>query len=185
MNKNKDLAKSILRGSNLKSGLRLLTWNLVTECDSECCLYDRCKNQKDGSGCQVEKDYLNYILEPIFKYLENDLDEYDLVELGMRYIRLHHNLVRIQKEILANQIVYKTKSGPKVSPLLAEERALLQAIESLDINKLLRRRIKTKVKAITNGLALKSDDGKESLIPMVEILDDSDTIYTDKLAGED
>ena len=67
-----------------------------------------------------------------------------------------------------------------VNPLLAEERALLTAIEALDITKLLRNRVKTKVREITAGIDI--GDGKKTTV--IEILDDSDTNYTDRLAGD-
>lgn len=157
-----------------------MTWNLATDCNAECGLYEKCSKREDGGGCAIEKEYLSYIMEPVFKYLEDELDEYDLVELGMKYIRLHHNLVRVQKEILSTSIIEKSKYGIKVNPLLAEERNLLQAIESLDINRLLRKRVKTRVKEITGGISLR--DGTKTKV--IEVLDDSDTTYTDKLAGE-
>ena len=170
-----------LKANKLTSGLRLMSWNLVTDCNDRCRLYNKCSKKQDGEGCRIEKEYLQYIMEPIFKYLENDLDEYDLVELGMKYIRLHHNLVRVQKEILGTDVISENKYGNiKVNPLLAEERNLLQAIDSLEINRLLRRKVKAKVKAITSGVIMGSD--KRSTV--VEILDDSDTSYTDRLAGE-
>jgi len=171
----------ILKDNKLKSGLTLLSWNLVTDCNAECRLYDKCNSQQDDGRCKVEQDYLNHILEPVFKYLENELDEYDLVELGLKYLRLHHNLVRVQKEILATKIMSEDKFGKiTVNPLLSEERALLQAIEALDINKLLRRRVKTRVQEITAGIQIGT--GKRTAI--VEILDNSDTHYTDRLAGD-
>ena len=169
-----------LKDNKLKSGLRLMSWNIITDCNDQCRLWDKCSKKQDGEGCIIEKEYLSYIMEPVFKYLEDDLDEYDLVELGMKYIRLHHNLVRVQKEILATDIIIKTDTVIKVNPLLTEERNLLQAIEALDINKLLRMRVKTKVKEITSGISL--GNGKRTTV--VEILDDSDTTYTDRLAGE-
>lgn len=178
MSETKEL--TLLKDNKLKSGLRLMSWNIVTDCNKKCRLWDKCSKKQDGEGCVIEKDYLSYIMEPVFKYLENDLDEYDLVELGMKYIRLHHNLVRVQKEILATNVMEKTKYGIKVNPLLMEERNLLQAIESLDINKLLRMRVKTKVKEITAGISL--GNGKRTTV--VEVLDDSDTTYTDRLAGD-
>lgn len=179
MSETKELTTSPLKDNKLKSGLKLLSWNLVTDCNSECKLYEKCSSRQDGEGCKIERDYLDYVLAPVFKYLENDLDEYDLVELGLKYVRLHHNLVRVQKEILATKIIHESKYGIRVNPLLAEERALLTAIEALDINKLLRMRVKTKVKEITGGISL---NGKKTTV--IEILDDSDTNYTDKLAGE-
>lgn len=169
-----------LKDNMLKSGLRLVTWNIVTDCTPECCLYEKCSKKQDGTGCVVEKDYLNCIMEPVFKYLENELDEYDLVELGIKYLRLHHNLVRVQKEILGSGVIETHPYGMRVNPLLSEERALLQAIEALDINKLLRMRVKTKVKEITSGIQL--GDGTRSTV--IEVLDDSDTNYTDRLAGK-
>lgn len=179
MSETKELTTSPLKDNKLKSGLKLLSWNLVTDCNPECKLYEKCSSKQDGKGCKIERDYLDYVLAPVFKYLENDLDEYDLVELGLKYVRLHHNLVRVQKEILATKIIHESKYGIRVNPLLAEERALLTAIEALDINKLLRMRVKTKVKEITGGISL---GGKKTTV--IEILDDSDTNYTDKLAGE-
>lgn len=179
MSESKELTP--LKDSKLKSGLVFLSWNIVTDCNSECCLYEKCDSKTD-ERCKVEEEYLNHIIKPVFKYLENDLDEYDLVELGFKYIRLHHNLVRVQKEILATKIIIRSlKGGIMVNPLLAEERALLQAIEALDINKLLRRRVKVRVNAITAGLQL-GKDGKKTEV--VEVLDESNTEYTDKLAGD-
>jgi hypothetical protein len=179
MTENKDLAP--LKANRLTSGLRLVSWNLVTDCNAGCRLWDKCSKKQDGEGCVIEKEYLEYIMQPIFKYLEDDLDEYDLVELGMKYIRLHHNLVRVQKEILGTDIISENKYGNiKVNPLLAEERNILQAIDSLEINRLLRKKVKTRVKEITSGVVMGSD--KRSTV--VEILDDSDTTYTDRLAGE-
>lgn len=171
--------RAVLKEDKLITGLRLMSWNIITPCAEGCSLYNRCKVKKDGSGCQVEKDYMEHILSPVFKYLENELDEYDLVELGFKYMRLHHNLVRVQKEILAMDIYQNTKFGIRVNPLLAEERNLLQAIEYLDINKLLRQRVKGKVREITAGMSLGGKDGMK----VIEILDGSDTDYTNKLSG--
>lgn len=169
-----------LKDNKLKSGLTLLSWDLITDCDKTCSLYDKCKSKTD-ERCKVEQDYLAHILTPVWKYLENELDEYDLVELGLKYLRLHHNLVRVQKEILATKILTKNlKGGIMVNPLLAEERALLHAIEALDITKLLRRRVKVKVTKMTAELQI-GNDGKKTEV--IEVLDDSDTEYTDRLAG--
>ena len=173
---------NILKENKLTSGLKLMAWNIISPCNSDCSLYNRCPSKKDGDGgggCKVESDYMQHILQPVFKYLENELDEYDLVELGFKYMRLHHNLVRVQKEILSMDIYEKTKGGIKVNPLLAEERSLLQAIEYLDINKLLRKRVKGKVREITSGMAL--GGGK---MKVIEVLDQSDSSYTDRLTGE-
>lgn len=169
-----------LKDNKLKSGLTLLSWNIVTDCTHECNLYEKCVSKTDVR-CKVEEDYLSYILAPVFKYLEDELDEYDLVELGFKYIRLHHNLVRVQKEILATNVTtLNSKGGVTVNPLLAEERALLQSIESLDINKLLRRRVKVRVTEMTAGLQI-GFDGKQTRV--IEVLDESNTDYTDRLAG--
>ena len=180
MPETKDL--SPLKDNKLKSGLTLLSWNLITSCTEECSLYEKCESKTDEK-CRVEEEYLNHIVKPVFKYLGDELDEYDLVELGFKYLRLHHNLVRVQKEILATKILTKNmKGGIMVNPLLAEERALLQAIEALDITKLLRRRVKVKVSEITAGLQI-DKDGKKTKV--IEILDESNTDYTDRLAGDD
>jgi len=172
---------SVLREDKLISGLKLLAWNMITLCSPSCRLFDRCGNKNDGKGCKVEGDYMEHVLNPVFKYLEKDLDEYDLVELGFKYMRLHHNLIRVQKEILSMDVYKETKYGIKVNPLFAEERSLLNAIESLDINRLLRKRVKGKVREISSGIALKG----EGAMKVIEVLDGSNTDYTDRLAGND
>lgn len=164
----------------MKSGLKLLTWNLLTNCDNKCCLFTKCTTKDENSGCIVERKYLDYVLAPVFKYLEQELDEYDLVELGIKYIRLHHNLVRVQKEIMASRVIIKDGKNIKINPLLAEERNLMQAIEGLDINRLLRRRVKVKVGEQLGNVML---GGRNVTTTTIEVLDESDTNYTDKLAG--
>ena len=78
MSESKELAP--LKDNKLQSGLTLLSWDLITDCTPECSLYEKCDSKTDKK-CVVEQIYLNHILEPVFKYLEKELDEYDLVEL--------------------------------------------------------------------------------------------------------
>jgi len=117
------------------------TWNQSGE--SVCSLSKKCQYIKRGY-CAIEVQYLNAVCSPVLRLLQDPavpaLTEIEFLEFGLKYLPLHHDLIRIKRAIaaLSDILVVTQRGGIQVHPLYREKREVIKSIEGLDITRVLR-----------------------------------------------
>jgi len=113
-----------------KNGMKLVSWDAIPECRESCPIAEKCP-YTGKKKCTVMKSYVGSAASIIQN--NYDLDEADMLRVGLHLLPLYRNLCRLQIEEFALEgITRVNKAGSTVlHPIYDSIKAHVSAIESL------------------------------------------------------
>jgi hypothetical protein len=114
-----------------KDNIFLYSWDAINSClEERCPAYKLCSYDKTGK-CAVQKNYLNSVMNVIFRNYGEDLTESEFMRIGLHLIPLYKILCKLKmEEVMIERVIYYDAKGKiNINPVFKEIREYIKLIE--------------------------------------------------------